>query len=152
MAPVALLVLDLNRVLIHGDDHPDEGLVDLVRRCWAEGRPEVAVWTSSTGPVARRKLQRIFTRAEIKRFLFVWTRNMVKMDPAWAGTSHQTIKLLDDLLLHPYINAGMRYDPGNILLVDDSPEKLRFNDPRSSWVWDGDVQALARRLDLGRNS
>lgn len=61
-----------------------------------------------------------------KRLLFIWTRGMCSLDPDQNRT-YQTIKELDRIIKHPFINQSRKYQLEDILAIDDDHKKHLFN-------------------------
>lgn len=115
-----LLVLDLNKSLIlrvNGKVHVRKNIKAFVKFCFSIG--DVAVYTSMLPK--NIDLTYIFTNEMIKKLIFVWDRSKTFLD-SQGTNSWDTLKSID-LIKTEYPN----YE--RIIMVDDSPNKLRYIDP-----------------------
>lgn len=131
LMPHPLLILDLDETLIHARDEPWTRVPDLVWESYhVRFRPfvrefigsvsrhfELAVWTSSTADYAAAITEALLGDMDL-RFLWARERCTLRFDPELQG--HHWVKKLSKLR-----KLGISLD--QVLIVDDSPEKLRLN-------------------------
>ena len=117
-----LLILDINKTLvlrINGKIHKRKGLtkfIDSILEIY-----DVAVFTSMTKKNLDLLLPKIFTPEQISKLIFIWDREYTDPDPDRKEGEWSTIKNIDKIKnLYKY----ERY-----LLIDDSYDKVRFNQP-----------------------
>lgn len=86
---------------------------------------------SSTSPInAGKILYKMLTVDQRNANVFEWFRDRTRIDPEDLHEEYpRTIKNLTDIFTHPYINATNIYHRANTLICDDSPSKVRFNNP-----------------------
>ena len=127
-----LLILDLDETLIFSSEAPLGRPEDLrLGEYYTYKRPgvdvflefvflhfNVAVWTSSETKYARQAIDALFPAAE--RLRFIWTR-----DRCTLRTDHETRESYWVKDLKKVKRAGFPLE--QILIVDDSPEKLQRN-------------------------
>ena len=102
------------------------------------------IWSCSNKFIFEKILPRIIPEKYYPhKFLFIWDRNMCELDPDFEENSkiesHDCIKKLDTILKNPVANKlrKWRWDETekNILIIDDSEMKLRFNPEESKLVF-----------------
>ncbi len=86
----------------------------------------VAIFSSTTRRNAMPLIKKVFTQKQVKRLLFIWTRDRTRKDPENLN-GFKTIKKLDDFWDNPVFNAKGCYDKSNTIILDDESEKQRFN-------------------------
>ena len=91
---------------------------------------EVAFFTSTNYVNANPIIQSLLTPEQKQKTKFFWYRDRTRFDPQ-PIESYDTIKMIQDIIDCPTINYDRRYTLQNILLVDDSPRKVRLNNPDS---------------------
>jgi hypothetical protein len=93
----------------------------------------LAIWTSTTYSNANLIIDKLFTVKEKNSLAFIWMRDHVRYDPNYGIdpniTDFDTVKILDDV----YTNAMFqrKWKSNNTLIIDDSFQKLRFNNPKN---------------------
>lgn len=96
-------------------------------------RYDVGIYSSTTTRNISSIFSMILTKCERERLKFIWCRNNCRLDPDYGKdkdiriASFDTIKDLSLIVSHPVINAKRKYTMDNILAIDDSSLKLRFN-------------------------
>lgn len=119
-----LIVLDLNGVLIHRN-RKDVELRPYVHQFLDklfESNFQVAIFSSCKEKNGKPLVNNIFYKYN---FEFLWFRDRCKFDPEDDGFS--TIKDINDIVSNPVINCDRIYTKNNILFIDDSKNKMRFN-------------------------
>lgn len=98
---------------------------------WLFGRYRVAIYSSTTSKNVKPILKHLLTKQQYEKLEFIWCRYMCTLDPEYGIRKEikmfDTIKLVSSVLDNPVVNANRRYNISNILLLDDSYLKLRFN-------------------------
>lgn len=90
----------------------------------------VAFYSSTTEPNASRILNYVLS-SDLRRALeFTWYRDQTDWDPN-TGKGHATVKRLDRVFSNPIANEFREWNESNTIIVDDSPEKHRFNKPKN---------------------
>lgn len=156
-----LLILDLNGILVdkkyipssekyefcEGEEHFSFGdfVVFLRKGCLSLLRSlsekyTLAIWSSTH----RKNVEKILENflPEYKNlFKFVWCREKTLLDPEYdIEEKNTTIKKFDtikpiDLIIHdPILNENRMWGLKNILIVDNSESKLRFNDSKNTLI------------------
>ncbi len=104
---------------------------------WLFERYKVAIYSSTTfkniKPILNYLMPKLY-----KKLVFLWCRDRCTLDPDY-GTDTQifkysTIKLLSSILENPNINERRIYKKNNVLFLDDSPSKMRFNPVNSYYI------------------
>ena len=126
-----LLILDLDETLIHATEYPQSdydfvvGQYKVFKRAYLKEflefcseTFEVAIWTSSTENYAEEIVAEILPKGF--KFAFMWSRN--RCTPTKDYSSDEIIWVKD---LKKVKRQG--YALENIIVVDDSPEKLKKN-------------------------
>jgi len=136
-----LIIFDLNGVLICKDEKSTSHRRIVKRPFFDSGMArmfqkfDVAVFTSCKEHNAMRIIRTIFTSNQISSLKFIWCRDRCKMDPDYRITptimAYDTIKMVDDVLSSPIINEHRRYNHTNVIMIDDSATKMRFNGEQS---------------------
>ena len=144
-----LVVLDLNGVLIYRVyNRPNLGSLSL-RKISLNNysiylRPhlelfldtlfekyDVAVYTSTSRKNATDILSILFTPVQLANLKFTWFRDRTRLDPEYNTNpkikDFDTVKMVDDILSCPEINSHRKYSKNNVIMIDDSAQKLRFN-------------------------
>ena len=138
-----LLLLDINGVLCYRTTEDISGeLVIKLPKCSVALRPgyqifldfcyyryKIAFFSSTTYQNANDILETLLTPNQKKRTLFRWFRDRTHYDP--DTNDHSTIKLLSDVFDNPVVNSYRQFTSRNTLLCDDSPSKIRFNNPNN---------------------
>jgi len=147
--------LEAPRFLIEIRKDTQSFLSELLSRVPPRGKPglRVGLWTSSKATTFQSYLPYIFGDL-VRRLEFVWDRQMCDLDPdsrpgdTEGHKAHSTIKPLSRVLTNPMINEDRRWRADNVVIVDDSATKLRFNPPGSTRVvgWEEDLLSLVDRL------
>jgi hypothetical protein len=151
MSSKKLLVLDLDGILFQKEYDP-ESTIPLQPGSFRSGKfyitphPDlesfldelfkknifVGIWSSSQKATIKGILSQLFpAKYYPKRFLFIWSRDRCQMDPD-AGKDPEikefaTVKKVSSIIKNPVVNYLKAWNTENILMVDDSPLKLRFN-------------------------
>lgn len=154
----ALLILDLDETLVYScdrrlDTDPDftacgycvyrrPSLSDFLQFCFEHFR--VAVWTSSSEDYARRIVASIFAEHDTLEFMWAAQRCTPRPDPIRGS-----IVMIKDL--KKVRRKG--YDLSRVLMIDDSPEKLKRSYGNHLWIrpfegdpGDGELLRLTRYL------
>lgn len=140
---VKLVILDLNGVLIRRYGRGTSTTYE--KRPYLDSfldvlfaNYDVAVYTSTEERNASLILEEIFTEQQRRMLKFVWYRDRTQLDPDYGVVkgvkSFDTIKDLALVILSPTINSNRIYSENNILIIDDSKSKLRFNLPDNCLV------------------
>jgi len=117
---------------------PCYGLVDFIESLMSKYR--VAIWSSTTDYNTNPIIKSIFPKHIIERFLFIWHREFTELDPDYGKEGYEhiqkydTIKPIDNIKASPIINYSRKWDRHNMIIIDDSPDKLRFNPPENNIV------------------
>ena len=135
-----LLLLDITGVLCHKVDkgkgiikvnsydvNPRPGHVEFLQTAFKEF--EVGFFSSTTKTNADPILKALLTKEQYKACILFWYRDRTRFDPEVGDNDFATIKVLDDLFANPIANREKKWNKTNTLIVDDSPSKVRFNDP-----------------------
>lgn len=149
MEEFKLVVFDWHGVLyVQADNQSDYELVKLIEDIWMFSNIDVAIWTSAWSKKNIQAIRRLFGQ-NTERLKFIWLRDRTRRDPNFPN-SYRTIKLLDDIIENAVINKDNHYTHDNVLIVDDSDEKLRFNVENSRFIWKGDEKyaCLRERLNI----
>jgi hypothetical protein len=97
-------------------------------------RYHLAIFSSCRAKNGRKILDLI---APQEKFLFTWFRDHCKNDPDYRlkpeVEQFDSIKLLDDIIQSSEINECRRFTYKNVLMIDDSKMKMRFN-PESNYI------------------
>lgn len=149
--PIQLLILDINGILCKKvPKQPQDKDIDLnyehidlpyynvylrkgVRKFlnWCYQQYTVAFWSSTTHKNAEIIINHILTVVQREKTHFFWYRDHTQLDPDYGKDPNviesDTIKLLSRVVSHPSINLCRRYSYNNILLLDDTMMKTRFN-------------------------
>lgn len=127
-------------------------LEELLSRTSRQPKKAVALWTSSKASTFASYLPRILGDL-YHRLEFVWDRQMCTLDPDFRVDqtpikAHSTVKLLSTVLSNPMINEDRRWTVDNVVIVDDSEVKLRYNPLASSRIvkWEDDLMLLVGEL------
>ena len=155
--PLKLLVLDLNGVLCHKIYKPDDTLdpkihkpIDLnkhnlylrpgvkafLNEVFSLNDLKVAIFSSTTYPNVDLILKQLITTKQRKKLKFLWCRDRCSLDPEYDTRDdikkYDTIKRIETIIESPYVNAKREYNKDNILFIDDSALKMRYN-PKTSY-------------------
>lgn len=154
-----LLVLDINGVLCHKIYKPDDTLdskkynpIDLnkhnlylrpgvktfLNKVFSLDDLEVAIFSSTTYPNVDLILKQLITTKQRKKLKFLWCRDRCSLDPEYDTRDDikkfDTIKRIEIIIESPYINAKREYNKDNILFIDDSALKMRYNPKNSYYI------------------
>lgn len=92
---------------------------------------DVAVWSSTTYHNAISMLNGLLTKETMDKLIFKWFRDRTELDPEHGIrddiSEHATIKNIERVIYCPTINYDRKYNLSNIVIVDDSFDKIRFN-------------------------
>lgn len=109
---------------------------ELFKRC------RVAIWTSATRENATNVVKSILTKEQRGQLLFSWSRDECALDPSYdpALTDseikfYSTIKPFTRIVESPAINEKRTWNQDNVLIIDNSELKLRFNPESTKLVW-----------------
>jgi hypothetical protein len=125
-----LLILDLNKVLIlrkNNKVYKRNHLPTFLKFCF--GYADVAIYTSMTKKNVDLILPQIMSSVEISQLIFIWDNLHTDKDPGPYGPNRpewSTIKSIDK------IKVTYKYD--RYIIIDDSADKLRFNDPKDFYI------------------
>jgi hypothetical protein len=127
-----LIILDINGVLGYkkeGDFIFRDHVKEFLEFCYSYG--DVGFFSSTTKKIGYKILEKILTFDQFKKTKFFWYRDHVKNDPDYLINNninkYDTIKLLDDVISSSSINYERIYGYHNTIIIDDSWNKLRFN-------------------------
>lgn len=103
---------------------------------WCLSKAQVGIYTSTTRKIVNVALKKLFNVNTIHSFLFICCRSQCSFDPDYVKGSttineYDTIKLVDNLIQNPVTNRKRDLTKNNILMVDDSASKQRFNPPEN---------------------
>ncbi len=151
-----LIILDLNGVLCYKIPKDEDDVINKDNLISAEYhniyiRPNVkkfifwllkeysvAIFSSTTYKYVNIILNNIFTNNQRKQLVFLWCRDRCTLDPEFKNNltikKHETIKLLSSVIGNPYINSKRIYDLNNTLFLDDSPNKMRYNNKNNYYI------------------
>lgn len=157
LSELKLLVLDLNGILCHKAYKEEDTLDRSIYKSISLDkhniylRPkakrflnkilnlknlEVAIFSSTTYPNVNLILNELITTEQRKKLKFLWCREHCTLDPDYGTRDdvkeYTTIKKLETITDHPYINMKRLYNSTNVLFIDDEPSKMRYN-PKSSY-------------------
>jgi len=98
---------------------------------WCLSVADVALYSSSTDKSVNNFVMDIIPAKFRKSFLFVWDRSKVFPDPDYSYNSiinsYDTIKNINNVINYVNRLGKVRYTDDDIIFVDDSPFKMRFN-------------------------
>ena len=131
-----LVVLDFNGTILDSTHHQHKGVIhDAMARykyvyfrpgmqqfiSWLMSQPdvEVALWTSNIAKNANALANIVFTEDHQKKLVFTFAREQCKVFPDYS--SQKPMQTIMDRM--------MVYEHTNIIVVDDSPEKILNSDP-----------------------
>lgn len=80
----------------------------------------IGFFSSTTKPNAKAILDSLLSVEQANKTLFYWFRDRTKADLELGG--HETIKLASDI--------RQEYQDLDLLMLDDSSDKMRYNDPK----------------------
>lgn len=107
------------------------GAKEFLRRCFEHF--QVAVWSSTTYSNVHPLIESLFTYEQQRQLIFRWDRDRTQLDPDFrsdpAVKDFDTIKPISEIANCPTFLR--RWNSRNILLIDDSPRKTRFNDDKN---------------------
>ena len=154
--PLKLLIFDLNGVLcrkinkydyIYNSNIPHielpnhflyirPGAKQLLQELWKIDGLDIAIFSSTTYKNVNLILDHLMSKKDMSRLKFLWCRDRCSFDPYYgvmtAISKYATIKKLDSIFENPIVNWNRNYNETNILMVDDSSLKMRYN-PRSTY-------------------
>lgn len=106
---------------------------------------KIGIWTSSNEKTYQQFLPSLFPKIIRDAIIFEWDRSHCQLDPEFeidpSIRDWDIIKPLDRLLTNPVANFTRKWNDHNVLILDDSERKLRYN-PESSRIirsWDDDL-------------
>lgn len=96
----------------------------------------IAIWSSTTYTNISPLIDALFNEDQKHALVFRWIRDRTKWDPEY-GTNPEimdfdTIKPIDEIIQCPTLLR--KWKENNILLIDDSKQKLRFNPEKNCLV------------------
>lgn len=104
---------------------------------WCLNNFEVGLYSSTTWYNVNTILNGIISKKEKSKLKFIWCRDRCLLHPKYGGNNgikkHDTIKDLSLIVKNPVINFKREYTMENILAIDDSLEKMRYN-PEGSYI------------------
>jgi len=125
-----LLVFDLNGVLICKKTKTPRPFVHFAID-ELQLKYDIAVFTSCKQEGGMQLVLKIFTQEQCDKLKFIWFRDKTRLDPDFGVDPtiqwFDTIKHIDTVLLCPIINEKRIYTRSNVLFIDDSHIKMRFN-------------------------
>jgi len=99
---------------------------------WCLDNYDVGIYSSTTYTNVNNIISKIFTSEQRKELKFLWCRDRCELDLDYGKdnsiTEYSTVKNLNNIVVNPMINKDRKYTLKDILAIDDSGEKLRFND------------------------
>lgn len=104
------------------------GLTEFLKYCY--DHYTVGFFTSTTKKNANLILDRILTQEQFKLVHINWSRSRTRYEPT-EKHGYKTIKVLKDLFDNPEYNHNRNWSESNVILVDDSIDKVRFNKPEN---------------------
>jgi len=108
------------------------GIEDFIKRLLETGI-EVAIWTSTTKHNGKPIIEGILDENIRRQLKFIWYRDQTELDPEFGISTdmtiekHSTVKRIERILSHPYINSNREYNYDNVVIVDDTYQKCRLN-------------------------
>jgi len=139
---MVLVIIDLNRVLAKKEGKSffrDENVISTpTSSCWRlrsdwkscidflSTNYELAIWTSTTRIKAQPLVNHIEKYMFPRKLLFVKYREDTPLDPLGG---HETLKTIKSLNL----------DIEKVLIIDDTPSKVRFNEEKDTLIVNFDV-------------
>lgn len=91
----------------------------------------VGIFTSTKEYNAKFIVSQIFTLEQQQKLVFKWFRDRAAFDPDFGVDpsikDYDTIKRIDSILNCPTINENRFYTRKNVIIIDDSLQKMRFN-------------------------
>jgi hypothetical protein len=113
--------------------------------------------SSTTFKNANHILQAVLSKEQFDATLFCWYRDHTHFDPDYKPgqkgvTKFETVKYIADIYNNPVVNYNRVFHPNNVLLVDDSEQKTRFNPAQniilvSPYTGSADDNELQRLLE-----
>jgi hypothetical protein len=99
----------------------------------------IAFWSSMTRDNMTHIIRFLLPYPEdVKRVEFTWDRQNTDYDPDYTGLHNSpvdrfdTVKIAERIVTNPCANKNRRWTMSNILIVEDSPRKVRFNPEKTS--------------------
>lgn len=131
-----LIILDLNSTLLFRDSKKNvilrPGLYEFLDELISK-KYQIAIFTSCKEKNGKLLIDEFFKNYN---FEFTWYRDRCDLDPDFGIDTEvkdfDTIKDINSILLSPLLNR--KYQESDILFVDDSYRKMRFNPDESYYL------------------
>lgn len=95
---------------------------------------KVGLWTSSNQRTFSKYIESVVPDYFREKLLFVWDRNMCSRDLD-SKLYYPTVKKFSTVFENPVINEIGMWNEDNVLIVDDSERKLRFNPEKTKFIY-----------------
>jgi len=92
----------------------------------------IGFFTSCTYKTMKRILGSLLTEQQDYDTIFKWSRDHTHLDNE-SPCPWDTYKLLSDVWDNPVVNPNRYWNKYNTLMIDDSPNKMRYNPPEN-WM------------------
>ena len=124
------------------------GTYEFLDQCFQEFH--VAIWSSTTFTNANVLIDQIFTHEQREALVFKWFRDRTRYDPDYGKDESvkefDTVKMINDIYDCPAPTFQRRWTSGNVLLLDDTQQKMRFNEEKNYLIIAEDDKSLVDRL------
>lgn len=91
----------------------------------------VAFYSSITYQNMSKIIDQLLSFEQKKQLEFIWDRAQCDLDPDFGKDpsikEHDTVKRIDRIVNNAAVNRERRWTPENILMIDDSPGKMKMN-------------------------
>ena len=98
---------------------------------------DVGFFSSTTYQNAWSILEKLLSKEQQKQVKFYWYRDRTRLDPEYPKDgieNFDTVKKIKDILESPIVNRNRDYTNRNVVLIDDSEDKTRFNDKKNIYT------------------
>lgn len=106
---------------------------------WLFKTYSVAIFSSTTYYNVNIMLEKILTLEQRKKLVFLWCRSHCTLDPDYGINEeikfYDTVKLFTTVVNNPF-NENRIYTVDNVLFLDDSLKKMRYNPNKTYFILD----------------
>lgn len=106
---------------------------------------QVAVFSSTTEKNADPILKYMLSEEQYDKLVFKWFRDRTRLDKNYEEI-YDTVKVLEDIIDNPIINYNRHIKLEDLLMLDDSPKKMRLNDKKNYLIVESDPEYDMRNL------